>query len=257
MRIRSLAPTILIATITGVGVLLALVEAGPSFAQKGEKPAPIPCEQIGAAIDKAPGPERVGLAVGAIARKCSALPASVMNAVRAGRWDDGAALQAPDRTILLARATTAAYPEAESLVVKILEVGSWPDEVALTTDEGAQLVRSLKDVLTPYRVRLLLDVFEQVKEPAVRQAVLQTLRASKLDVALLPALEAAYDEKGPVQEAGLATISAQPEKTPPELHARLIRKLAKGPILDWAVRLAKVHPSGAVAAALKTRGITG
>lgn len=257
MSIRSHAPAILVAGLTGTGLLLGLALAGPAFAAGDDNAAAVPCAQVGAAISKAPEAERVNLVVSAIDRKCRPLPATVWAALRLGAWEDSTPLSPSERTVLLARGTAAAYPEAETLAVNVLERGSWPSGQPLGTDSGAQLIRALQDVLTPYRTHLLLDVFEQVKEAPVGQAVIQTLRGSKLEEALLPALEAAYDKTGPLQEAALGTLSAQSEKTPEALHARLIRKLPEGALLNWALRLAKSHPSDAVAAAMKARGIAG
>ena len=39
-------------------------------------------------------------------------------------------------------------------------------------------------------------------------------------------------------------------------NARLIRNLPEGAMLNWALRLASGHPSGAVAAAKKARGLS-
>jgi hypothetical protein len=257
MSIRSLAPAILVAGLAGAGLVLGLALVGPAFAAGDDNPAAIPCAQVPAAISKAPEAERVGLVLAAIDRKCHPLPAVVLAALRSGAWDDSAALSPSDRTLLLVQATAAAYPEAETLAVKLIEAGAWPNGQPLHAESGTQVIRAFKGMLTTYRTHLLLDVFEQVKEPSVRQAVIQALRDAKLDEALLPALEAAYEETGPVQAAAISSIAAQPEKTPPALHARLIRKLPKGALLDWAVRLADRHPSDPVAAAKKARGIAG
>jgi hypothetical protein len=257
MSIRSLALALatLVAGLAGIGFALGSAMVGPAAAAGDDNTAAIPCAQVSAAISKAPETERAGLVLAAIDRKCHPLPAVVLTALRSGAWEDSAALSPGGRIGLLAQATAAAYPEAETLAVKLIETGTWPSGQPLTTEAGAQLIRSFKGVLTTYRTRLLLDVFEQVKEPTVRQAVIQTLRDSKLDEALLPALAAAYETTGPVQDAALSSIAAQPEKTPAELHARLIRKLPKGAFLDWALRLAKDHPSDPVAAAKKAGGI--
>lgn len=256
MRYRSLAPGILAAGLTGIGLVLVLTLVGPATAAAtAAAPAPIPCAKVSDAIVTASGSERVTVAIGAIERKCRPLPPMIDGALRSGEWNDKAPLASPDRTILLVRATEAAYPEAETLAVMLIETGNWPDGEPLELEAGAQVIRSLKGVLTTYRVRLLLDVFEQVKEPTVRQAVIQTLRASKAEEALLPALEAAYEEKGPVQETANTSVSEQPEKNPPALHARLIRTLPEGALLNWALRLANRHPSGPVAAAKKARGL--
>ncbi len=217
--------------------------------------ATVPCAEVPAAISKATGPERAGLVISAIEHKCRPLPAVVVTALRDGKWEDGLALSAAERTILLAQATEAKYSEAETLAVSLIESGVWPDEQPLATESGVQLIRALTGVLTPYRVHLLLDVFEQVQEVGVRQAVVLSLRGSRLDEALLPALEAAYEAAGTLQEAGTASIAAQPEKTPPQLHARLIRSLPEGPLLNWALGLADRHDSDAVKAAKKARGL--
>jgi hypothetical protein len=256
MNIRSLAPALLVAALAGTGLVLGPALVGPASAAGDDVAAAIPCAQVPAAIGQAPAADRVGLAIAAMDRKCRPLPAVVVAALRLGAWADSAALSPSDRTVLLAQATAAAYPEAETLAVKLIETGIWPGGQPLGTDAGAQVILAFKGVLTTYRTCLLLDVFEQVKEPAVRQAVIQTLHDSKLDEALLPALDAAYEETGPVQEAALSSVAAQPEKTPAALHARLIRKLPKGALLNWALRLATSHPSDAVAAAKKARGIT-
>ncbi len=255
MSIRSLAPAILIAGFAGTGLVLGLALVGPAFAAGDDNPAAIPCAQVPAAISKAPDAARAAVVLAAIDRKCRPLPAVVWAALRSGAWDDSPALSPSDRAVILARATAAAYPEAETLAVRLIETGTWPSGQPLHTDSGAQLIRAFKGVLTTYRTHLLLDVFEQVKEPSVRQAVIQTLRDSKLDEALLPALEAAYEETGPVQEVAISTVAAQPEKTPPALHARLIRNLPDGALLNWALRLADRHPSDPVAAAKKARHI--
>ena len=257
MSIRSHAPATLVADLAGAGLVLGLALVGPVFAAGGDDAASIPCAQVPAAIGKAPEAERVNLVLAAIDRKCHPLPAVVMAALRSGAWADSAALSLSSRTLLLTQATAAAYPEAETLAVKLIETGTWPDGQQLYAESGAQVIRAFKGLLTTYRTGLLLDVFEQVKEPSVRQAVLQTLRDAKFDEALLPALDAAYEETGSVQETAIASVAAQPEKTPPGLHARLIRKLPKGALLDWALRLADRHPSDPVAAAKKARGIVG
>jgi hypothetical protein len=252
MRNRSFALSILAAGLGGAGLVLALT--GPATAA-GDEPVPVPCAQIPEAIRQAPAPKRIDLAVGAIARNCRPLPAAVLAALRTGHWEDGIEAELPDRSIMVVRATEAAYPEAETLAVQLIETGRWPTGEPLSIESGSQMIRALKGVLTTFRAHLLLDVFEQLKDPMVRQAVVQTLRSSKLDEALLPALEAAYEESGSLREAANTSVSEQPEKTPPALHARLIRKLPEGPLLNWALRLANRHPSSPVEAAKKARGL--
>jgi hypothetical protein len=253
MRYRLPATAAFAACLTGV--IITITVAGPAAAAGSTAPAPVPCAKVSAALVAAKESERITVAISALERKCRPIPPMIEGALRTGEWNDGVSLAAPDRTILLVRATEAAYPEAETLAVSVIETGSWPDSAPLDIEPGSQVIRSLKGVLTTYRVHLLLDVFEQVKEPMVRQAVIQTLRGSKRDEALLPALEAAYEESGTVQEAAATSISEQPEKALPAVHARLIRTLPEGALLNWALRLANRHPSSPVAAARKARGL--
>lgn len=240
--------------IRGLVLIVALSLVWPAVRATAEE-TPFPCDQAEAKIMQAQPNQRVPLAEGAIKASCRPIPAPILNVLRTGTWPDNAPIAPQGRITLLVRATEAAYAEAETLTVGMLENGAWPEGSQIAFDDGANLIRSLKPVLTRFRGRLLLDVYEQIRIPAVRQAVLHTLRGADFEEALLPALDAVYEETGPLQVSGLTTIAEEPEKVPAEVHARLIRKLPEGPLLAWAVRLANSHSSPAVQAARKERGI--
>ncbi len=250
------------------GVLLAIagaaVLAAPAAAQDrqsapaqraAEAAVSVPCDGMADALQRATPAARLGLARAAIRQDCRPLPAPILTALRDGKWADGAELDLLDRTALTAQAAGARYAEAESLSVLALESGSWPDGMTLTVESGAYLLRGLAPALTPYRVRLVLDIYEQKAVPPVRLAALETLRRSSRLEALLPALDANIFESGPVREAGLASLLEQEEKNPADVLARVIRELPDGPLLQWAARLASQYPSGSVAAAKKRRGL--
>jgi hypothetical protein len=202
---------------------------------------------------KNPSLDRGALSRDALHLPCRPMPAAIWGAIEKGKWADGTALPSILRTNLLVVATESRYPEAESLAVKTLDGGRWPSGEEIVMEEGAGIIRSLKPTLDPYRVHLLLDVYEQQTDPVVRLAVLETLNGSPLEESLLPALESYYEDNDSVQRAGLTNLKNQPEKTPAEILARLVRKLPNGPFQEWAQRLARRHPSDPVKAALQER----
>jgi hypothetical protein len=223
----------------------------------GGTPSPLgsePCPKLSEAIAKATSPDRAALCRSALHQPCRPMPAVIWNAIHDGKWSDGEALPTGERANLLAVAVDGRYAEAESLTVLTLQEGGWPGGVPISMEDGATLIRGLKPALNPYRVHLLLDIYEQQDVSVVRIAVLQTLKASLLDEALLPALECYYEADGPIQQAGLANLKGQPEKTPAEILARIISQLPAGTLLKWADRLGERHPSDAVKAARKARG---
>lgn len=238
----------------GLTLAAALSAAGPWTVFAADAPA-VPCDQVEAKLRQTEPPRRLPIAETAIKMACQPLPPAILTAIRTGSWPDGGTIAPLGRVTLLIRATEARYAEAETLSVSILENGSWPDGSQIAFEDGANLIRGLKPALTRFRVRLLLDVYEQIRVPAVRQAVLQTLHGAPFEEALLPALDAVYDETGPVQVSGLTAIGEQPEKVAADVHARLLRTLPEGPLLSWAERLANAHPSPAVVAAKKERGL--
>jgi hypothetical protein len=257
MRRRWFSFAVRPAGVAGAGLVVLLSLATPLALAAGDKPAPTPCDQVDDAIKNAPGPMKAAVAAAAIDRKCVPLPAGILAALRGGQWAGPELVEPGDRVAVLVRAAEAHYAEAESLAVQVLEAGAWPDGAPLGFEPGAIVIRSLKGAMNRYRTHLCLDVYEQVKEPIVRQAVIQALRGSTLDEALLPAVEAALEESGTLHEAGITSIADQPEKTPPLVLARLVRKLPEGPLLNWALRLSNRYPSSPVAAAKKERGING
>jgi hypothetical protein len=180
---------------------------------------------------------RVEVAHSILTQKCRPLPPGILSAFRAGTWEDGAALTPAERTALLAQATEAAYAEAETLTVALLETGNWPGAREINVEEGSRLVASLAPVLTRYRVRLLLDVYEQRSQELVRAAVVRALRGSELPEALLPALDASFQEPGALQAAAMAQVG--PAEKRAQLLARVRRELPAGPAHDWAMRLSE------------------
>lgn len=212
------------------------------------------CQRISQDLAKAEVAGRMALARAALKEPCRPMPAMVGSALGTGQWSDSQVLSPGDRMALLALAVEARYPEAETLAVRLLEEGKWPGGSDLLLEEGGSVIRSLGPALTPYRVHLLLDIFEQREQAFVRTAILETLRRSPLEEALLPALEAYFGETGDVQQAALATLNAQPEKTPPEVLLRLVRNLPDGPSYRWAVRLGKqLESHKEIQAAIKQR----
>jgi hypothetical protein len=181
------------------------------------------------------------------------MPPIIWSAIGSGKWGDDQRLEPADRIGILAAAVQSRYPEAETLLVAVLQEGAWADSTPISLEEGSALIRAAKPALTPYRVHLFMDVYEQRMEPVVRSAVLETLKDSPLPEALLPALAAYYEETGQVQQAGLSSLHTQPEKTPPEVLLRLIKTLPEGPSYQWAKRLGTHHPSPEIEAALRER----
>jgi hypothetical protein len=248
--------------------ILTLAAAAPLAAQartkkEGGRPAPSPagtaassaCAEAAKKLQQAPPAERPAAAMAAMDKRCRPLPEALWTALRDGVWPDKLPLSAVDRDTLLVLAERNGYSEADTMAVALIERGRWPDGSELSLNTGAELIRFLGPTLTTYRVRLLLDVFEQKPSDFVRLAVLQALSESKLDEALLPALEAYWEGQGVMQQMAFRTISGQVEKTPDGTLARLVRKLPQGPLLNWAARMAKSHPSAPVDLAKKARGL--
>lgn len=246
-------PALILATF----VLLGLQWIAPQTitAQDAAPFAEMSCDQIVSGLSQAPAAERFDLAMAALSRPCKPLPDPIRSALEKGIWPDGREAGLNQRLPLLTQAVTQRYVEAETLAVAILENGVWPDGTSLDLTSGGDIIQSLEGALTPYRVRLLLDVFEQIDQDYVRYHIIKTLRASDEDAALLPALSAFWDGSSWLQQAALATIGDQPEETPGAVLARLIGNLPEGPLLNWALRLANQHPSSQVAGARRDRGL--
>lgn len=241
--------------------ILIVLGAPPLSAQEateaGGGPADIPCAEADAAVAKATGTARLDLARTLLERPCQPMPGAIQDAINAGTWPGGGKVTPKERLALLEVAVAHGYAEAETLTVRILETGGWPDGSGITLEDGILAIRALAPAMTRYRTRLLLDIHEQHTAAPVRVAVLETLRKAPYDEALLPALESYWQGSGTVQAAGMKTVGDQPEGTASDVLARLIRNLPSGPLLDWAVRLARTHPGEAVTAALKERGLQG
>jgi hypothetical protein len=228
--------------------------ASTTAAEMQLPPDSVPCEAVADAILQGEDGRRIDLSESAIRRGCRPVPAPTWSAVRYGRWTDERAIDARDRSALLGLMAAARYPEAETLAVELLQNGRWPEGSSLDLQQGSLLIQGLKSDLTKYRIHLLLDIYEQQREPVVRMAVLQSLSNSNDPEALIPAVDACLADSGQVRSVALGVISAQPEKTAEGVLARLIGDLPDGPTLAWARNLGQQHPSEAVSSALKKRG---
>jgi len=253
MSMRAIASVWLALVLAAATGLVSQAWAADPPAAK--KAAVVPCDKTADAIRQQAPAARLALAQDAIKQKCQPLSPPIVSAITKSAWEDGSPLAMKDRLDLTIRATSAGYPEAETLTVVALEMGRWPDGKEIEFGDGAQLVQSLKPVLTPYRTHLLLDIYEQITVPSVRLAVVLALRGSKLNEALLPAIDACYKETGPTHEAGMTAAAAEPEKSPDPILARLLKSLPEGPFLNWAMTLAKDNSSPVVASAKKDRGL--
>lgn len=229
---------------------------GQAQAQEGTSGKPqIDCALFTKGMSEVPAAERFDLARSAIEGNCRPLSEPILSALRKGSWLDGKEVGFEHRLSLLDLAVSGHHAEAESLAVKILENGQWPDGRALDLETGGRIIKSMRSVLTPYRVRLLLDVYDQISQEHVRLNVLQTLRASNEEAALLPALDSFWSGSHSLQQAALANLGDQPDPMPDVVLGRLIRNLPEGPLLNWALRMANQHPSSQVAAARRDRGL--
>ncbi|MCA9729011.1 MAG: hypothetical protein KC729_15065 [Candidatus Eisenbacteria bacterium] len=184
---------------------------------------------------------------------CMTIPGPIWTVVQKGSYSDGNTVSINNRILLIDTAIAAGYVEAESLAVSALEGGKFPDGTELAPDTGAALLEGLGPALTPYRIGLLLDVYEQVNAAVVRDAVIRTLRNSDRPEALLPALDASWRSKASGPEAR-KTFAEQPEKTPDAILARVIGNLPEGPALDWAIDLAQSEKGELSMKAAQARG---
>ncbi len=231
--------------------------SGTRVSQQSQGSAPahqVDCAGLGAQLDAAPADQRTRLVHDGLEGKCKPMPSSVWEALQTGKWKDGQALSDDDRVLLISVADTGQYAEAETLAVGAIGSGTWSDGSALSLTDGGKLIRSLKPVLTTYRVHLLMDVYEQVTDPWIRGAVIETLAGSNLPEALLPAIDSYWSGTDKIQAAAVAALEAQPEKVPEKVLARVILQVPDGAIFTWAKTLAEHHPSPEVQAALKKRG---
>lgn len=213
---------------------IALVATGPA---RGE--TRLSCDTLDQSINSASPSARLDTATQGLALKCPSLSAELRLALREGHWADGASLTAAERTSLFQNAIGLRYAEAESLCVEVLSGGRWPGGTELDVSDGIGLLRSLKPALTPYRTRLLLDIYEQLPDDAVHAAVIETLAGRPEPEAWLPALEAHWQAEGEVKAAAESALSQRKDRTPDALLAELIQKLPNDNTLSWAIQIAK------------------
>lgn len=217
--------------------------AGSALAQepRSHKPqqAPIPCDQEYDLVLSKSGPQRVLAARSALIRDCPAVTSMIVAAIEDNTWPDGESFTGLNRSTLLGAAVRAGHADAETLAVRVLETGMWSPKQSIQVKEGVAIIQDLQPALTPYRTRLLLDIFEQVNDEDVQIAVVRALRGSSLPEALLPALDAYWNYGGRLHDEAAKSIEFQPENDAGLELARVIRALSGGPSLSWAARLAE------------------
>lgn len=201
------------------------------------------CEQLEAEIQKKTGAERIASARTYVTEGCLTPTSALWRAIETGVWSNGDTLssETSDRAFLVKVSFFKGFAAAETLVVSTLQSGVWPDGDAIVIDEGIVLVEALEAKLTPYRIGLLLDIYEQIPNERVRIAVVQTLRASQRPEAILPALDAFWTEEGELKNAANTSIGLQPEQEPKPVLTRLARELDDETMRSWIRRLAEAH----------------
>src|SRR5690606_16080399 len=136
---------------------------------------------------------RLQAALDVIRGGCLSIPGPVWTAVETGSYPDGVTLSPHFRVLLINTAIAKGRAEAESLAVRILENGSFPGGPEIEMATGAELVEGLAPALDEYRTGLMLDIYEQVEDATVRNAVIRALRNSDRPEAILPALDAYWN----------------------------------------------------------------
>lgn len=223
------------------GLGMSLLVWGGSLALVDSCEATVSCETAAATLEAAPLPQRMEVALAIVAARCQPLPHEISEAMKTRRWADRAPLWSGDRVSLLTAAVAQGYEEAIALSVSVLESGAWGQGEPLDPVEGAGVIEGLAPALDSYRTLLLLDVYEQVAVPEVRLAVVRALRQGPGPEALLPALDAYWNETGEIKALAAEVIAAQPEKTAEAVLTRVARQLQPGAVLSWAARLGKTH----------------
>ncbi|MBK8229795.1 MAG: hypothetical protein IT349_11425 [Candidatus Eisenbacteria bacterium] len=223
-----------------VGLVPVLMAGGPGV-DRARAQAGVPCDAIDRALADAPNPGRMPLALRALDQSCPSLAGSIQKAIASGKWADGTALAGIDRAELLSAAVRRGHAAAETLGVSVLTAGAWADGTALELPGGARIIRSFKGELTRYRVRLLLDIYDQLEVDEVRAAIVETAPASRLPEAWLPVLDAAWNSEGDPQLAAQAALKAADQTNKDALLARLLRELPDDSTLRWARDLAAKH----------------
>ena len=213
--------------------------------------ATVPCEKAENALHAAPAPQRLATAVDILKSRCQPLLPEILTAMKTRQWSDRTSIPNEDRVTLLNTGVAQGYEEAIAASVSVLETGMWPGNEPLDMVSGAKVAEGLGMALDPYRILLLLDVYEQIDLPAVRSAVIRALRHGTGAEALLPALDAYWTGKGETQVLAAEVIAAQPEKKADAVLTRVAAELPKGPALVWAERLATAHGVEAAVRAAK------
>lgn len=207
-------------------------------AETAKTAPPTPCAEADAYLAKQTGEARGRAAALYLQAGCQPTPTSITSVLRMGRWLDGSVTPHATRVDLLTAAIAARAPETDSLAVTLLETGRWPDSALLEMQDGARVVSALGPALTPYRSRLLLDIFDQTKNDAVKLAVIQTLERANDPWALLPAIHAVLMQPNtPLWTAGAHSIGRKHANVEAALVA-VISSAPEGAILDWAANLA-------------------
>jgi hypothetical protein len=181
---------------------------------------------------------RLQAALDVIRGGCLTIPGPVWSAVETGKYPDGVGISSHHRVLMINTAIAKGRAEAESLAVLTLENGAFPGGSEIDFPVGAELVEGLAPALNGYRTGLLLDIYEQVDNATVRNAVIRSLRSSDHPEAILPALDAYWNSPQAKAEAQ-ATFADEPEKEPDAILARVIATLPEGPALDWALRISE------------------
>jgi hypothetical protein len=181
---------------------------------------------------------RLEAALNVIRGGCLTIPGPVWSAAEQGKYPDGTKISVHQRVLMINTAISKGRAEAESLSVFTLENGAFPGGPEIAVESGAELVEGLAPALTPYRTGLLLDIYEQVNNATVRNAVIRSMRSSDRPEAILPALDAYWNTPAARLEAQ-ETFKDEPEKEPDAILARVISTLPEGPALDWALRISE------------------
>ena len=212
------------------------------------------CDELEAQLMRETGNQRHQTATNFIAQGCLGTSSEVWSAIHNGVWSDGDSLATADaRSSLVRFAMLKGFVDAETLAVQVLQSGLWPDGSELVLDEGIVMVQGLEARLTPYRVGLLLDIYEQIPDERVRKSVVQTLRATQRPEAILPALDAFWHDVGDLQAVANTSIGLQPEQDPNKVLTRLARTLDDPVHLEWVRRLAEEKDVAEALEALQSR----
>ncbi len=219
-------PKVTLAAMTG----LFLFTTSPAIGQSV-------CETADSAVESAKAMQRMGLAMEILSARCQPMPKFMNKVMNESLWPDGSAVRGDQRIELVAQAIASGYDEPAQLVVEVLESGKWPDDRAIDTHSGAQLVEALAPVLDEYRTGLLMDIYEQIPSPTVRTAVISALANGVGDSALLPVVDAYWASSDNNLKVLAAETLAGLNTTAADELVRMAGSVPKGPALEWVIRL--------------------